>query len=157
MYHIVKAWRKKTSDPFWLSYDNAKIQATADISVLYHPHHPGKKKHAIILDPDTCRLEIPPYSHDINRPIEHIFGTMKHKIREALYFEYKKYNTGRKLQTLVWDMFHKHLPNKHVQRDVDGLPYLWRVLSTPYGIRFMDDDGREAIGTGGNWPTYEYR
>lgn len=157
LFHIVKAWRAKTTDPFWLSYDNAKIQATANITTLYHPHYPGDEEEAIQLDPDTCRLKIPPYSHDINRPIEHIFGTMKHRIREALYFEYKKYSTPKALQTMVWDLFHSHIPKKHVVRDVEGLPMLWRVLSTPYGIRFMDDDSHEAVGSGGNWPTYQYR
>lgn len=157
LYHIVKAWQAKTSDPFFLSYDNAKIQATADIKTLYHPHYPGDEEQAIKLNPGTCRLKIPAYSHDINRPIEHIFGTMKHKIREALYFEYMKYNTPEKLQTLVWDLFHTHIPPEHVEKDVRGLKYLWQVLSTPAGIRFMAADDTEAVGSGGNWPTYEYR
>lgn len=157
LFHIVKAWKAKTNDPFMLQYDNAKIQATADIKILYHPHYPGDKEEAIELDPSTNRIEIPPYSHDINRPIEHIFGTMKHRIREALYFEYKKYNTAAKLQTLVWDMFHSHIPPQHVEKDVRGLKWLWQVLSTPFGIRFMADESCEAVGTGGNWPSYEYR
>ena len=153
----MKAWQAKTSDPFLLSYDNAKIQATADITTLYNPDYPGDEEDAIKLNPVTCRLKIPPYSHDINRPIEHVFGTMKHKIREALYFEYKKYGTPDKMQTLVWDLFHTSIPPKHVERDVAGLQSLWEVLSTPYGIRFLDHEKREAVGTGGNWPTYEYR
>lgn len=157
LFHIVKAWKAKTSDSFLLSYDNARIQATANITTLYHPDHPEDPEQAITLNPATCRLKIPPYSHDINRPIEHVFGTMKHRIREELYFEYMKYDTPAKLQTMVWDLFHTRMPPQHVEKDVAGLKRLWQVLSTPYGIRFLDDDGCEAVGTGGNWPTYEYR
>jgi hypothetical protein len=148
----MKKWNEKTQNaPFLLSYDNAKIQATADISTLYHPDHPGEEEHAIHIDPEVSKLPLPAYSHDLNRPIEHIFGTMKHKIREALYFEYHKYNTARNLQTLVWDQFHNFIPKGQVEKDVRGLPYLWEVLSTDAGITFVRDDGSEAVGTGGNW------
>lgn len=152
LYFIMKKWNEKTQNaPFLLSYDNAKIQATADISTLYHPDHPGEEEHAIHIDPEVSKLPLPAYSHDLNRPIEHIFGTMKHKIREALYFEYHKYNTARNLQTLVWDKFHNFIPKGQVEKDVRGLPYLWEVLSTGAGITFVRDDGSEAVGTGGNW------
>jgi hypothetical protein len=157
LYHIIKAWEAKTKDPFMLSYDNAKIQSTADIHTLYHPDHQGEDEWAIELDPAITKLSLPPYSHDLNRPIEHVFGTMKHRIREALYFERAKYTTPTALHTLVWDQFHTNIPEKHVERDVKGLPELWRVLSTPMGITFQFEDGRLAVGTGGNWPNAEYR
>lgn len=157
MYHIVKAWKAKTSDDFFLSYDNAKIQETADISELYHPHYPGDNEYVILVDPEASRLKLPPYSHDLNRPIEHIFGTMKHKIREQLYFEHMKYTTALSVQNMVWDQFHKHMPKQQVEKDVRGLPYLWDVLSTPFGIQVQREDDSIFVGSGGNWPTQEYR
>lgn len=157
LYHIVKAWQDKTPDPFFLSYDNASIQATAAISTLYHPHYPGDDEYAIDIDPDVTRIKVPPYSHDINKVIEHVFGTMKHKVREAVYFRYKTFNTTAKLQQLVWDLFHTKIPKQQVEKDVATLPELWEVLSTPFGIRFVDEDGSEHVGTGGNWPNAQYR
>lgn len=157
MYYIIKAWQAKTSDACLLSFDNAKIQAVADISELYDPRHPGEKEHAITIDQVAVRLHLPPYSHDLNRPIEHIFGTMKHKIREELYLSFYKHNTPDGLQKLVLNQFTKHLPPKQVQEDVKGLPLLWEVLSVPAGITFVDSKGQLAVGTGGDWPNAEYR
>lgn len=157
LHYILKAWKAKTETPCLLSYDNAKIQEKADIRVLYHPDHPGVVEKAIKVNPETQKLKLPPYSHDLNRPIEHIFGTMKHKIREGVYKKPEKYTKADDLQNLVWKLFHEEIPQGHVAKDVSGLHYLWDVLSTPYGVRFLDDDDKEAVGTGGNWPKAYYR
>lgn len=157
LYHIVKAWQAKTTDRFYLCYDNAKIQSSADIKILYHPHYPGDRSQAMRLDPDQCRIVIPPYSHDCNKPIEHVFATMKHRIREQLYFEHKKYTTSASVQTMVWDQFHNNFPKQQVAKDVESLEYTWEVLSHPFGVRFEHRSGGLGTGTGGNWPNAKYR
>lgn len=137
LYHICRVWQKEVGDDqIILCYDNNKIQAGADISTLEHPdgEHPPISIHV-----EEQRLKLPTYSPDLNRPIEHLFGCVKTKIRQTLYEHYPKYKSGRDLQTLVWDQFHKWC-KKHLQsvaNDVSGLPMLWQVLSTPFGITFF--------------------
>lgn len=158
MYFIIKKWLRVTNNkPFFLSYDNAKHQATADIRTLYHPDHPKDKSYAIKVDPLAIKLQLPPYSHDLNRPIEHVFGTMKHKIRGELYTQYKKYNTPQLLQAMVYEQFTKHVPQGMVEKDVKGLPLLWEVLSTAAGAVFTMSNDQEAVGTGGDWPNAYFR
>jgi hypothetical protein len=82
---------------------------------------------------------------------------MKHKIREAVYFKYKKYDTAAKLQQLVWELFHTKLPEDQVRKDVASLPLLWEVLSIPFGVMFVKEDGSVGVGTGGNWSNAQYR
>lgn len=156
LYHICKAWYSKTQDPIIFSYDNNKIQAGANISTL---HHPDREQAPISIDVTTQKLELPTYSPDLNRPIEHVFGCVKTKIRQALYKHAPKYNKGATLQTLVWDEVHawfKKYPNS-VKEDVGGLPMLWRVLSTPACVTFVDDAGHLHVGSGGDWPMSIYR
>jgi hypothetical protein len=149
LFHIVQAWNQKTGNaPYLLSYDNAKHQVAADITTLYHPDHPGDEELAIKVDVGVTKLALPPYSHDLNGPIEHIFGTMKRKVREALYDAAVKEITGRQLQALVWDQFHQCIPADHVA----GLPHLWQILKHAKGEEFVLDGNRLAVGTGGYWP-----
>lgn len=158
LYHIVQEWKRKTDDaPYLLSYDNAKHQVSADITTLYHPDHPGVEELAVKLDVGVTKLPLPPYSHDLNRPIEHIFGTMKRKVREALYDAAVTEVTGRQLQSIVWEQFHQFIPAQHVAKDVAGLPHLWHILSHAKGEQFELDDGRPAVGTGGYWPNARAR
>ena len=157
MYHIMKSWKAKTNDACLLSFDNAKIQATADLTTLYDPLHPNDPEYAFQLEELGEKLDLPAYSHDLNRPIEHVFGTMKHRIREELYSKSWKYKTATSLQSLVWQQFHENLPPNQVQEDIKGLPLLWEVLMTPAGVTFIDANGKMAVGTGGDWPNAEYR
>lgn len=74
LFYIIKTWKKKTKDAFfWLSFDNASIQATADLSQVKNPNDPSE---TYPIAPTGLKLPLPAYSHDLNRPIEHIFGTV---------------------------------------------------------------------------------
>lgn len=157
MFHIIKAWRSKVDEevPFFLSFDNNSIQATAEIDTLRHPDT-GEE---ITLAPGK-KLDLPAYSHDLNRPVEHLFGTVKHMAREELYANWAHYKDARQLQGMVYRLFH-NLPvyglKGHVAADVYGLPQLWQILSTPAGILFADDRGKVHVGTGGEYPNADYR
>lgn len=153
MFHIIKNWNDKAKGAkYYLSFDNNSIQATADISMLVNPNNADE---VIPLAPKGTRLDLPAYSHDLNRPIEHLFGTVKHIIRCQLYEDWEHYNNARKLQTLTYQVFH-NLPvyglKDHVKNDVAGLPTLWQILSTPEGVSFCDHKGRGHVGSGGNYP-----
>ena len=153
MYYIIKEWNQKTnSAPFFLSLDNNKIQATADLTHIPNPNNPHQ---SVSLSPNGAKLPLPPYSHDLNRPIEHLFGTGKHLMRCALYANWGHYKTPANLQSLVFTTFHT-LPQlgygDHVAKDVRGLPHLWEILATPYGTTFRDFKGRVQVGTGGDYP-----
>lgn len=83
MFYIMTEWNKKTnSAPYFLSLDNNKIQATADLTRVENPNN---RHQSVSLAPNGTRLPLPPYSHDLNRPVEHIFGSTKHLMRCALY------------------------------------------------------------------------
>ncbi len=153
MYYIIKNWNEKTKGAkYYLSFDNNSIQATADLSALANPNNPSE---VIRLADNGQQLPLPGYSHDLNRPIEHLFGTVKHIIRCQLYEDWEHYNNARKLQTLAYQVFHNlavYGLKDHVKDDVAGLPTLWQILSTPEGVSFSDGKGRVHVGTGGNYP-----
>jgi hypothetical protein len=158
MFYILKEWKTKTNNAYcYLSFDNAKIQATADLTELKCPHQQPEIADVIRLADVGEKLNLPAYSHDLNRPIEHVFGTMKHRIREELYFNSYKYRKPEQVQSLVMQQFKHNFPEKQVAEDVNGLPLLWEVLSVPAGITFVDCKGNMAVGTGGDWPNAEYR
>lgn len=153
MFHIIKKWKAKAGEqePFYLSYDNASIQATADLTTLKHPD----TREEIHLAPYGQVMHLPAYSHDLNRPIEHLFGTVKHRIKVELYEDWAKYKDARELQKLVYSIFNnlaKYNLDRHVAADVAGLPLLWQILSTSAGILFADDEGDVHVGTGGDYP-----
>lgn len=158
MYYILKEWKHKTNNAYcYLSFDNAKIQATADLTELKCPGQQPEVADVIRLADVGEKLDLPAYSHDLNRPIEHIFGTMKHRIREELYFASWKYKSPAALQSLVMQQFHHNFPKEQVASDIKGLPLLWQVLSVPSGITFVNFNDKLAVGTGGDWPNAEYR
>lgn len=153
MYYIIKTWNQKTNNAtYYLSFDNNAIQATADVTMFTNPDDPAD---TIPLLPNGIKLPLPAYSHDLNRPIEHIFGTVKHLIRTELYADWDRYKDAAALQGLVWQVFHNlavYNMQRHVEADVAGLPLLWLILSTPAGILFADDCGKVHVGTGGDYP-----
>jgi hypothetical protein len=153
MYYIMVEWNKKTnSAPYFLSLDNNKIQATADLTRVENPNNPHQ---SVSLAPNGARLPLPPYSHDLNRPIEHLFGTAKHFIRCALYTDWARYKTPANLQSLVFTTFNTLSQlgyGDHVAKDVRGLPHLWEILAMPFGISYRDYEGRVQVGTGGDYP-----
>jgi hypothetical protein len=157
MWYIVNEWRQKTGKIyFFLSFDNASIQATADLSKFTNPNNPQDVLH---LDQDGTKigevLDLPKYSHDLNRPIEHVLGSGKHLIKCELVKAWSNYSKPRTAQNMAHTTFYslpKHNMADSVAKDVDGLPALWQIISTPKGVQFVDTKGRLQIGTGGDYP-----
>ena len=153
LYHIVKEWNKVTNlDNFWLSYDNEAVQATATWEVVVNPNDPTDTIDCLV---NGCKLPLPSYSHDLNRPIEHLFGTVKHHLRCQLYEDWSLLDDHTKLQDMVRKVFY-NLPTygwaQHVEKDVAGLPQLWQMLKTPQGVSYLDEKHRVCVGAGGDYP-----
>jgi hypothetical protein len=168
LYLIVKKFHDKTKqynideklgdahcDPI-LCYDNNKIHAIADISTLQY-----EDRDPIVLDPAIQKVNLPTYSPDMNRPIEHIFGFVKPRVRAHVYERFEHYVSGpdgaKDLQTVVMHVFEHELRSGAVARDVTGLPLLWHAVSTPWGDDYTDEGGDIHMGSGGDYPPAHYR
>lgn len=153
MYYIISKWNTVTKhQPYWLSFDNASIQATATLTHVPDPNDPTK---CVVLYPNGFSPKLPPYSHDLNRPIEHMFGSVKHIIKCELFQCWEQYYDAVRLQGLVYKVFNNlsaYNLQDHVKDDVAGLPLLWEILSTPAGVQFEDSKNRGHVGTGGDYP-----
>lgn len=153
LYHIVHKFEQKTGgDKPVLSFDNNKIQAIADISVLEFDN-----KDPIHIDVDTQRVHLPTYSPDMDRPIEHMFGFIEGRVRNHLYDDYQKYATPTEFQKLVHHVFTNDLVEGAVERNVDGLPLLWHIISTPLGEEHTDANRDMWPGSGGDYPSAQFR
>lgn len=145
---------RKTDQLPVLSYDNVKIQTLVNVSHLQYAQ--GEEGRGVIsLDKHLNKVDLPTYSPDMNRAIEHVFGIVKPRVRGAIYSAERDFSKGGELQKVVWDIFHE-LPQGSVQADTRGLPLLWRVLSTPEGVVFEDPPGHRHVGTGGGYPPARY-
>lgn len=168
LYKIVQKFQRKTkqynrdnnlgseADAPVLCYDNNKIQRIADISTLQYDNEPD-----IMLDPATQRVDLPTYSPDMNRPIEHVFGFVKPRVRAHIYERYEHYVSGaagaKDLQAIVIQVFEKELVPEAVAKDVAGLPLLWHIISTPWGEEYTDARGDIHLGSEGDYPPAHYR
>ena len=152
LYHIVQEWNKVTEKAaFYLSYDNDAVQATAEWEVVVNPNDPEDK---ITLPPQGYKLPLPSYSHDLNRPIEHLFGTVKHHLRCQLYEDWGMLDDAAKVQKMARHVFYnlnKYGWKEHVKKDVAGLPKLWQMLATPRGVSYVDAKGCARVGVGGGY------
>lgn len=104
---------------------------------------------------DFNKVDLPTYSPDMNRAIEHVFGDVKERVRVAIYRGERDFSKGAELQKVVWDTFHK-LKHGAVKNDTKGLPLLWRVLSTAAGTEFEYPPHHKHVGTGGGYPPSRY-
>ncbi len=168
LYKIVQKFQQKTkeynkkegkgeeADALVLCYDNIKIQRIADISTLEYDNEPP-----IVLDPSKQKVHLPTYSPDMNRPIEHIFGFIKPRVRAHIYERYEHYTSSaagaKDLQTIVMKVFEQELVPGAVERDVEGLPLLWHIISTPWGDEYTDPHGDIHLGSEGDYPPAHYR
>lgn len=168
LYKIVQKFQRKTKqynkdnnlgsepDAPVLCYDNNKIQRIADISTLKYDNEPD-----ISLDPEAQRVDLPTYSPDMNRPIEHVFGFIKPRVRAHIYERYEHYVSSaagaRDLQAIVIQVFEKELVPEAVEKDVAGLPLLWHIISTPWGEEYTYMRGDIHLGSEGDYPPAHYR
>ena len=65
--------------------------------------------------------------------------------------------SGQELQQAVHAAFVKQMTSNSVAADVATLPLLWKILSTPEGLRVCEDGGDSYVGTGGGWTGSRHR
>jgi hypothetical protein len=154
LWMIVAQFVKDTNMWPVLSYDNNKIQLAVDVRHLEYAQ--GQEGKVVIrLDPAFNKVDLPTYSPDMNRPIEHVFADVKQRVRAAIYGAQRDFTKSAVLQDEVKKAF-KALTPGAVQKDVYGLPLLWQVLSTAEGATFPDSQGHTHVGTGGDYPPSRY-
>jgi transposase len=154
LWGIIHTYQRKTGWLPVLSYDNVKIQEIVDISeVAYAQGEEGRE--VFRLNPALNKVDLPTYSPDMNRVIEHTFGIVKPLVRVSIYRRERDYSKGLQLQTAVVEAFHT-LKHGAIRNDTKGLPLLWRVLSTPEGTTFEQPPGHTHVGTGGSYAPARY-
>lgn len=121
------------------SYDNAKIQATAELGQMG-------------LSPQE-KVPLAEYMPDGHKVIEHCFGYLKPAVQKRLYQSGKLPGgglTATEAMQLVFDCY-KAYPMAAIQKDVDSLPTTYHVISQPKDSYTLGPDGLFHIGTGGDW------
>lgn len=154
MYLIVSRFMRDTGVKPLLSYDNVKIQKHVNISKLQYGQE-DEAKPVIRLDPAVDKVDLPTYSPDMNRVIEHTFGVVKPLVRVEIYRGTRDFRKGENLMKVVRATF-MSLTNGSVANDVKGLPLLWRVLSTAEGVAFEQPPKHKHVGTAGGYAPARY-
>lgn len=154
LYLIVSRFMRDTGAYPLLSYDNVKIQKGVNITKLQYAQ--GEEGRPVIrLDPAVHKVDLPTYSPDMNRVIEHTFGVVKQRVRVQIYQATRDFSKGAELQKVVRETF-KSLTNGSIANDTKGLPLLWRVLSTAEGTTFEQPPKHKHVGTGGGYAPARY-
>lgn len=139
---VVKEWsiNRGAADVPCLQYDNNRPQAVANLGSIGLP--------------DSCRIPLPAYSPDGARAVEHSIGWLKEETQVQL-LHWLRQHPG---QVPTADVFAGMIRDKFFQRkqewinkDIKGLPVLWETLIHAKGEKFRGCDGKEHIGTGGDW------
>lgn len=154
LWYIIDTYQKKTGWLPVLSYDNIKIQQAVNIREVAYAQG-EEDKEPFSLDPSLNKVDLPTYSPDMNRVIEHTFGMVKPLVRVSIYRHERDYSKGANLQTAVVSAFHS-LKHGAISDDTKGLPLLWRVLSTAEGTTFEQPPGHTHVGTGGGYAPARY-
>jgi hypothetical protein len=156
---ILQEWQRREgpdSLPLFM-YDNNKIQQVADITTLRDAR--GQPL------PLSCRLQIPTYSPDMNRPIKHMFGWLKTQMRAKMYSWVVQHPGVRHPslkdfgEMVKAEFFKRGSPEgiAQIAADIRGLPVLWQVLQHGNGVLFQGYDKRWHKGCWGDWPPKAYR
>jgi hypothetical protein len=127
--------------PAFFSYDNDRIQKYANLGRM------GLT--------EGERVPLPTYSPDMHKPIEHTFQRLERNLWASIYSR-GGVNSGITLQQRAGELFWA-LPAEHIRRDIDSLPFLYKLISTPAGTQFMGADGHYHTGVGGDWAPRAYR
>jgi hypothetical protein len=154
LWYIVDIFYRKTGAYPLLCYDNASIQKAINVThIQYAQGLEGKQVYNLSEQLDL--VDLPTYSPDMNRVIEHTFAVAKQRVREMIYRGERDYSKGLELQKSVWKVFHSLDPGS-IGNDTKGLPLLWRVLSTPEGTSFQYPPWHQHVGTGGGYAPAKY-
>lgn len=145
LYLACRKFFRKTGRYPYLCYDQNGIQKNIDVTNLTS-HHGD----AICLRPEQ-KIPQPTHSPDTNRPVEHTFGSGKPRVRNNLYASGVRVTKGEQLRRVVHREFTQGMPAGAVKKDVEGLPLLWEIISTPAGVTWEDEYGEMHVGSGGDW------
>lgn len=140
MYIISTLAHSKHPDPDQrprFCYDNNHIQKAARPAKMDF-HHKQK-------------LEIPVHSPDFNKPIEHVFHTIKEELAKKIYNHLGTVD-AKLLQKWVVEIFNS-IPTSSIAKDVASLKRTYLAVSTDLGRQVEVDGGGKVIGTGGDMPS----
>jgi hypothetical protein len=125
-----------------LSYDNVASQAGAILRSM------GLT--------DAERVNLPPYSPDMHKIIEHTF----HRLKDEVYKHCYAFGTeisATELQSIVRAAFAVVASRETIRADSCSLVDTYRCIATPKDQEWIDRKGHRHLGSGGDWPPYQLR
>jgi hypothetical protein len=129
-----KGWRGML-----VSWDNASI----------HGFKGYKGGYAELGIHDTQHIVLPPKSPDLHQVVEHCFGRLKAELVAAMYKVGWSHITKEWVLQWVIDWCRAIQPET-LQKDLQHLPKLYRVVSTTAGEHFTYE-GQQLVGSGGGY------
>lgn len=117
------------------SYDNNKIQKGARLDVM-----------GIAADE---KVPLATYMPDGHQVIEHCFAQLKAALWESIY-THGDIEDAADAQKRVRTLF-LQISKESIAKNVDKMPLVYELMSTKKEHCFLGPDGREYVGTGGDW------
>jgi len=134
--------------------------------------NPNFQKYAKYGIRSNLKIDLPKYSPDMHKVVEHIFARLKPLVYEEMY-RLDHPATAQEVQGMVRRIFNCEVPDddpdksksallkeqfrKSIEEDSESLVNTYRVIATDAGVMFMDEKGKTHIGVGGDWPPGTYR
>jgi hypothetical protein len=148
MKKLVKVARRKLArvDPTlkpMFSYDNNKIQKQAKLADMG-------------ISPEE-KLELPAYSPDMHKVIEHVFAILKGQLQAEMLRNNPARLSPATAQHMVEVYLRHGISKEGIQKDVKSLPVTWHIICTGEGDWAVGPDGRMYRGTGGEWADTRHR
>lgn len=133
--------RKCGLEPIF-SYDNNSVQANAKLAAMNLA--------------EENKLELPPWSPDMHKVIEHVFAVLKGKVQARLLKLNPKCLTPAQARDLVEECFFE-ITTQGIRADIESMPITWHIISTEEGLLSQGPDGRIYKGAGGGWAPTGHR
>lgn len=129
-----------------LSFDNASIhKAIVDRGLL---------------PPGVEHVPLPSRSPDLHKVIEHTFGRLKPRVHEAVFDACRAAGKAElshlEVRTLVERTLKEVAAAEKIAGDCESLTTTLRIVGTDRDVAFVHD-GREFVGTGGDWAPRGWR
>lgn len=99
------------------------------------------------------RMELPPYSPDLHRVVEHAIGSIKAAMDATMLTMARSGWPDQPplaFQAALRNACNTITP-AGIRKDADGLPLAWRVVAGAEGQKVADTSGREWECTAGDW------
>lgn len=139
----------------WVPYVVAQAQGRRNMVAVQwdnasiHDFKNYKGGHVGMNITEAHHIEVPPYSPDLQQPVEHCFARLKQAVVVAMY------NLGWINVTPEWVArwvldWCWSIPAEAIQADLQHLPELYWAVTTPKGQTVVVD-GKSIQGTGGGY------